>query len=132
MNTYLSKLFEVMDWALAEERESWKRTLETVGDTENGYQLKTLIEVKKQVRAEAMACGESWIQEVPEDELFDINTPAKELWLQMICGNQGNKPTGRISPTLPFVTYLPSSFPHEIPLLLIPCEDGWGIEVTAE
>jgi len=134
---YLLRLKSAIDWALSDLRAAWTRTIDAIQNSDNRYSLEALQNIKANLLLSVDAHLDQWFSPIYEGAkdkttLFDLDTPAEELWKLMVCLNRGIFDKRHGDPLVPFLVIVPSSAPGEGPLYLSPNIDGWGVKMPDE
>jgi len=131
LDQHLDKLYQAADWALDDSRDAWKRTLTYLNSHPDRFTLDTLTELKNNLKTNAHLLLATWFiplfeADKTQHDLFDVDSLPENIWADMFYMNQGV--FGKNDPLGGFLLPLTSQIPGQMPLLISPQIDGWGIK----
>ena len=133
---YLEFLIKAAEWGMNDARDAWTRALDLVTQNPESFILEELLEEKAMIREEMKQSLEEWLESVLQQNpspnlLRELEGSPEDVWQGMTYFNQGIF-TLNDDPLAGFLTSLRSHKEGEMPQLLTPQPDGWGIPKAEE
>jgi hypothetical protein len=130
-NPDIDRLCKALEWGLDTDRPAWKRALARAELDRDSYPPQLLNAVRQELLERAPSLISEWYEEIVAgggavDEISTFDGNPEGLWQELYYMNYGIFGLGP-DPLDGFLVSVPSLKEGEMPLLLTPRVDGWGL-----
>ncbi len=130
-NKEVECLYKAVEWGLGTNRPAWKRALSKALQNADSWPSELLVSVREEVLTQSGRLISDWYGEVISlggdvGEILTFDDNPEGLWQELYYMNYGVFGLGP-DPLDGFLISVPSRKSGEMPLLLSPKADGWGV-----